>query len=87
MYHLYYLKSTLDDKIYIGITNNPDRRYYEHINYTVEKNHYNGNWIKKTLKKGGDIKMIITLSNLSKKVAIQLEIKLIALFKKITPKR
>jgi len=87
MYHLYYLKSTLDDKIYIGITNNPDRRYYEHINYTVEKNHYNGNWIKKTLKKGGEIKMIIALSNLSKKVAIQLEIKLIALFKKITPKK
>jgi predicted GIY-YIG superfamily endonuclease/predicted transcriptional regulator len=87
MYHLYYLKSTLDDKIYIGITNNPDRRYYEHINYTVEKNHHNGNWIKKTLKKGGQIKMIIALSNLSKKVAIQLEIKLISLFKKITPEK
>jgi predicted GIY-YIG superfamily endonuclease len=87
MYYLYYLKSTLDDKIYIGITNNPDRRYYEHINYTVEKNHYNGNWIRKTLKKGGEIKMTIALSGLSKKVAIQLEIKLISLFKKVTPKK
>jgi len=87
MYNLYYLTSTIDDRIYIGITNNPDRRYYEHINYTVEKNHYNGNWIKKTLKKGGEIKMTIALSGLSKKVAIQLEIKLIALFKKITPKK
>ena len=87
MYNLYYLTSTIDDRIYIGITNNPDRRYYEHINYTIEKNHYNGNWIKKTLKKGGEIKMTIDLSGLSKKVAIQLEIKLISLFKKITPKK
>jgi predicted GIY-YIG superfamily endonuclease len=30
MYHLYYLKSTLDDKIYIGITNNPNRRIRQH---------------------------------------------------------
>jgi len=87
MYNLYYLTSTLDDKIYIGITNNPERRYYEHINYTVEKSHYNGNWIRKTLKKGGEIKMNIALSNLPKKVAIQLEIKMIALLKKITPKK
>ena len=29
MYKLYYLKSTLDDKIYIGITNNPNRRYFD----------------------------------------------------------
>ena len=29
MYQLYYLKSTLDDKIYIGITNNPNRRYFD----------------------------------------------------------
>ena len=87
MYYLYYLKSTLDDKIYIGITNNPDRRYYEHINYTVEKNHYNGNWIRKTLKKGGEIKMKIALFNLTKKAAIELEIKMIALLKKLTPKK
>ena len=87
MYHLYYLRSSIDDKIYIGITNNPDRRYYEHINYTVEKNHYNGNWIRKTLKKGGEIKMEIALSNLTKKVAIELEIKMIALLKKLTPKK
>lgn len=87
MYYLYYLKSTLDDKIYIGITNNPERRYYEHINYTVEKKHFNGNWIRKTLKRGGEIKMKIALSNLSKKSAIQIEIKMIELLKKLTPKK
>jgi predicted GIY-YIG superfamily endonuclease len=86
MYNLYYLKSTLDDKIYVGITNNPDRRYYEHIHYTVEKNHYNGNWIRKTLKNGGEIKMEVVLSNLTKKAAIQLEIRLIEMLKKLTPK-
>ena len=85
MYQLYYLKSTLDDKIYIGITNNPNRRYYEHINYTVEKNHYNGNWIRKTLRNGGEIKMNIALESLSKNQAIQLEIKLIELLKRLTP--
>jgi len=86
MYNLYYLKSTLDDKIYVGITNNPERRYYEHIHYTVEKNHYNGNWIRKTLKNGGEIKMEVVLSNLTKKAAIQLEIRLIEMLKKLTPK-
>jgi len=85
MYQLYYLKSTLDDKIYIGITKNPNRRYYEHINYTVEKNHHNGNWIRKTLRNGGEIKMNIALDSLSKNLAIQLEIKLIELLKRLTP--
>jgi predicted GIY-YIG superfamily endonuclease len=87
MYHLYYLTATTDDRIYIGITNNPDRRYYEHINYTIEKNHYNGNWIRKTLDKGGQIKMNIMLSDLSKRKAIELEIKFIEMFKKITPEK
>jgi predicted GIY-YIG superfamily endonuclease len=85
-YHLYYLKSNLDDKIYIGITNNPDRRYFEHINYTVEKNHYNGNWIRKTLKNGGEIKMVVAVSNISKNTAIELEIKLIKMMKRLSPK-
>ena len=85
MYTLYYLNSTSDDKIYIGITNNPDRRYYEHINYTVEKKYYNGNWIRKTLSNGGNIIMNIVVNNLKKKTAIELEIKMIELIKRISP--
>lgn len=87
MYNLYYLSSTIDDRVYIGITNNPERRYYEHINYTVEKSHYNGNWIRKTIKIGGEIKMNIILSELSKEKAIRLEIKFIELFRKISPNK
>jgi predicted GIY-YIG superfamily endonuclease/transposase len=87
MYHLYYLTSTIDDRIYIGITNNPKRRYEEHINYTVEKKHYNGNWIRSVLKKGGEIRMKVALSNLSKKTAIELEIKLIDFFKRLIPEK
>jgi predicted GIY-YIG superfamily endonuclease len=86
MYKLYFLKSTIDNKVYIGITNNPERRYYEHINYTVEKNHYNGNWIRKTIRKGGKIKMEVIIDKLSKKEAIELEVKLIEMFKKLVPK-
>lgn len=85
MYNLYLLTSSLDNKIYIGITNNPERRYYEHINYTVEKTYYNGNWIRKTLQNGGKIKMTILLSDISKKKAIELEIEMIKMFKKIAP--
>jgi len=87
MYNLYYLTSTIDDRIYIGITNNPKRRYEQHINYTVEKKHYNGNWIRSVLKKGGDIKMNVILSDLSKKTAIELEIKLIDFFKRLLPEK
>jgi predicted GIY-YIG superfamily endonuclease len=86
MYHLYYLKSNLDEKIYIGVTNNPKRRYYQHINYTVEKNHYNGNWIRKTLNNGGEIEMVIIIGNLTKKMAIQLEINIIDMIKRLAPK-
>ena len=85
MYKLYYLTSTIDDRFYIGITNNPKRRYYEHVNYTIEKTYFNGNWIRKTLSSGGELKMKVIVENLSKKLACDLETKLVAFFKKVSP--
>jgi len=87
MYSLYYLKSNVDDKIYLGITNNPSRRYYQHINYTVEARHHNGNWIRKVLNKGGKIKMNIIISGLTKSSAIILEKKFIEFFRKVINKK
>lgn len=87
MYNLYFLTSTLDDKIYVGISNNPEKRYQQHLTYTIEKKHYNANWIRSTLSKGGEIKMTVAVKNMNKSTAIQLEIKLIELFKKLDPKR
>lgn len=85
MYKIYLLTSTIDDRFYIGMTNNPKRRYYEHINYTIEKTYFNGNWIRKTLSSGGEIKMKIISENLSKKIACDLETKLVSLFKRFLP--
>ena len=87
MYNLYFLTSTLDDKIYVGISNNPEKRYQQHLTYTIEKKHYNANWIRSTLSKGGEIKMTVAVKNMDKSTAIQLEIKLIEFFKKLDPKR
>jgi predicted GIY-YIG superfamily endonuclease len=81
------LNSTIDDKIYFGITNNPNRRLFEHINYTPEKRHHNGNWIRKVLNLGGEIRMNIVVSNLSKSSAIILEKRIIELFRKIAPNK
>lgn len=83
MYNLYYLSSDVDDKIYIGITNNPKRRYHAHLKYTIKRSYHNGNWIRKVLNQGGEIKMNIILSNLSKEAATKLEIKIIDLLKNI----
>ena len=83
MYNLYYLTSSLDDRIYIGITNNPKRRFDHHLKYTKKANHYNGYWIRKTINEGGEIKMNIAVTNLTKENAIQLEIKMIDMLRKI----
>ena len=48
MYNLYYLKSNLDNRIYIGITKYPEKRHKDHLRYSIRESHYNGNWIRKT---------------------------------------
>lgn len=83
MYNLYYLKSNLDQRIYIGITKYPERRHKDHLRYSIRESHYNGNWIRKTIERGGEIEMIIILSNLTKEMAIRLEIKMIDLFRRL----
>lgn len=83
MYNLYYLKSTLDQRVYIGITKYPKERHRAHLKYSIQKSHYNGNWIRKTLEKGGEIQMNIVCSGLSPTIAMQLEIKMIAMFRKL----
>lgn len=81
MYNLYYLKSNLDQRIYIGISKNPKQRYNNHLNYTIKKSHFNGNWIRKTLERGGNIEMIIIKSGLSMNLAINLEIEFIKMLR------
>ena len=83
MYNLYYLKSTLDHRVYIGITKYPKERHRAHLKYSIQKSHYNGNWIRKTLDRGGEIEMNIVCSGLSPTIAMQLEIKMIAMFRKL----
>lgn len=83
MYNLYYLKSNLDDKFYIGITKYPSNRYKAHLRYSIKESHYNGNWIRKTLQNGGEIEMNIILSNLNKETAILLEKTMISLLKRL----
>ena len=87
MYNLYYLKSTLDDKMYIGITKTPEKRYQDHLTQTIKKKHHNGNWIRKTIKNGGEIKMIIILESMNKETAIEMEIKMIDFFRGLYKKR
>ena len=65
MYNLYYLKSNLDNRIYIGITKYPEKRHKDHLRYSIRESHYNGNWIRKTLEKGWSIDMVVLCKNLS----------------------
>lgn len=83
MYNLYYLKSSLDNRIYIGITKYPAKRYKDHLRYSIKESHYNGNWIRKTLERGGEINMIVICSNLSADSAMMLEKKMISMFRKL----
>jgi predicted GIY-YIG superfamily endonuclease len=83
MYNLYYLKSNLDSRIYIGITKYPEKRHKDHLRYSIKESHYNGNWIRKTIERGGTIDMKILVSNISRETAIKLEIETIKLFRKL----
>jgi predicted GIY-YIG superfamily endonuclease/transposase len=73
--------------MYIGITNNPDRRLKQHLKYSKRKKHYNGNWIRKTIENNGEIKMFVIMESLSKETAIKMEISLIDFFQKTFPGR
>lgn len=83
MYNLYLLKSTLDKRVYIGITKYPKIRYKAHLKYSIKKGHFNGNWINSTINKGGQIIMDVILTNLSKNKAVLLETELIKLFRSL----
>lgn len=83
MYNLYYLKSNLDDKFYIGITKYPSNRYKAHLKYSIKKTYYNGNWIRKIIQNGGQIEMTVILSNLDKETAVLLEKTMISLLKRL----
>jgi predicted GIY-YIG superfamily endonuclease len=80
--YLYYLSSSLDDKFYIGITNDPEKRLKSHLTYT-QRSYYKSNWIRKVIKSGGEIKMNIILSGLDRSTAGKLEVKFIELFKSL----
>lgn len=82
-YSLYMLESTIDDKKYIGITNNPENRYKQHTKYGKKYKYYKQNWINSVLSKGGNITMKILLSNLDKEEAVKMEIYMIDLYKKL----
>jgi len=73
MYYLYILRSNLDKNLYIGITNNPKRRLSQHLRLSKRKKFYNSNWINKTLKNNGEIKMDIILDNLTEDEAYEKE--------------
>jgi predicted GIY-YIG superfamily endonuclease len=83
MYNLYYLKSNLDNRIYIGITKYPEKRHKDHLRYSIRESHYNGNWIRKTLEKGGSIDMVVLCKDLSSNAAVEMEKKMISLFRKL----
>ena len=83
MYNLYFLKSNLDNRIYIGITKYPKNRHKAHLKYSTKKGHFNGNWIRSTIERGGEINMDVVLQNLSKERAIKLEIGLIKMFRSL----
>lgn len=70
MYYLYILRSNLDKNLYIGITNNPKQRLSQHLRLSKRKKFHNANWINKTIKNGGEIKMDIILEKLTTKEAI-----------------
>lgn len=83
MYSLYLLTSTVDDRFYVGITNNPKRRLAEHTKYDLNKGTYNANWIRETLKVNGKVKMDVVIKGLTKEKAEELEISVISKFKKM----
>jgi predicted GIY-YIG superfamily endonuclease len=83
MYHLYYLNSNIDDRVYIGITKYPEKRHKDHLRYSIKESHYNGNWIRKTLERGGEIKMNVICSNLTTESAMVLEKKMISMFRSL----
>ena len=83
MYNLYLLKSNLDSRIYIGITKYPEKRYKDHLRYSVRENHYNGNWIRSILNRGGELKMDVIVTGLTTEKAIFLEKSMIKLFRNL----
>lgn len=83
MYYLYFLRSTIDDKIYIGITDNTKRRLYQHLNSSKRKKYFSARWINKTLKNNGEIKMSIILENLTVEEAIKNEIYYIKTYREL----
>ena len=83
MYYLYMLTSTLDDKCYLGITNNKERRLTQHLIYGRYKKYHNARWINKILENNGEINMNIISENISKKDAIFYEKFFIKLYRGI----
>jgi len=82
-YNLYMLESSIDTKIYVGITSNIESRYKQHIKYGRKHKYYKQNWINSVLNKGGDITMTILFSKLNKEQAVLLEIYTIDLCRKM----
>lgn len=46
MYYLYKIENLINHKIYIGLTNNPARRKYQHF-YKLRKNEHDNNFLQK----------------------------------------
>jgi len=86
MFYLYILKSSLDDNLYIGITNNPKRRLSQHLKKDKRKSYYSANWIQKVISNGGKISMDIIFENLDKDSAVEYEKFYIKLFKDFNKK-
>lgn len=83
MFYLYLLSSNIDNNFYIGITNNPKRRFKQHTTYSCKKKYHSSYWIEKVKREGGEISMKILLEGLSQEMAVKCEINFISLFKKL----
>lgn len=83
LYKIYYLKCPINNEVcYIGVSNNPKRRFIEHCSYTYEMNKKN-NWIKSLKEIGLKPILEIVEENSSKEEISKREKEHIKMFTKL----
>ena len=81
-YNIYTLTCPISGFIkYVGISNNPNRRYLEHLGYKYDTNKHKKNWINSLKNKGLKPKINILESEIDIESAIKKEIMYIEMFK------